>query len=114
MIKKSSNSKKYNTMKKIVLLFLFGALTITAQTNNGSLKVGDQAPLFKGIDQNGKSVNSENILKQNKILLVFYRGFWCPHCRKHLGDLQDHLNSFEDKGVKVIVVSPEKVEKTKS
>jgi peroxiredoxin len=84
-----------------------------AQMDTEQLQVGDVAPEIIGIDQNGKSINSHEILKENKILLVFYRGNWCPHCKKHLGSLQEHLNEFTEKGVFVVVVTPETVEKTK-
>ena len=94
----------------ILLVFSF---TSYAQINTEQLQKGDVAPEIIGIDQNGKSINSNEILKTNKILLVFYRGNWCPHCKKHLGSLQEHLNDFTEKGVFVVVVTPETVEKTK-
>jgi len=64
------------------------------------------------MDQNGNLINSSDILKNHKILLIFYRGYWCPHCRKHLASVQKHLDEFIKKGVYVIVVSPETVIKT--
>lgn len=88
-------------------LHLFG------QIDNEPLKIGDNAPPIIGVDQNGKSINSTEILKNNKILMVFYRGNWCPHCKKHLGSLQEHLEAFTRKGVYVMVVTPETVERTK-
>jgi len=54
-----------------------------AQINNVHLNIGDQAPQILGVDQNGKTINSLEILKEHKILMVFYRGNWCPHCKKH-------------------------------
>jgi len=93
----------------IVLFFSIGAM---AQINNVHLNIGDQAPQILGVDQNGKTINSLEILKTHKILVVFYRGNWCPHCKKHLSSLQDHLNEFTKKGVYVLVVTPETVERT--
>lgn len=89
------------------------SFNIQAQINNEHLKVGDKAPDIVGVDQNGSSISSTEILENSKILMVFYRGNWCPHCKKHLGMLQEHLNDFIEKGVYVIVVTPESVEKTK-
>ncbi len=43
--------------------------------------------------------------------MLFYRGYWCPYCKKHLASLQENLDKFKEKGVYVIVVTPEKVEK---
>jgi len=96
-------------------LFIFTLIifsTTQAQNATSIFHVGDIAPQFMGMDQTGKNINSEDILKENKILLVFYRGNWCPHCKKHLSSLQEHLNEFKSKGVFVVVVTPETVEKT--
>ncbi len=101
-------------MKSILsVLVLIISLNLSAQINNEHLKVGEKAPLIFGVDQNGKKINSHEILKYNKILMVFYRGNWCPHCKKHLGSLQEHLNEFIEKGVYVMVVTPESVDRTK-
>ncbi len=97
----------------LFLVILFSTYNITSQIINEHLEVGDQAPEIIGIDQNGLKINSTEILKNNKILMVFYRGNWCPHCKKHLKSLQDHLNEFAKNGVYVLVVTPETVEKTK-
>ncbi|MBE9491204.1 MAG: AhpC/TSA family protein [Bacteroidetes bacterium] len=101
-------------MKNVIsILILMLSISLSAQIDNEHLKVGEQAPQIIGIDQNGKQINSTEILKHNKILMVFYRGNWCPHCKKHLGSLQEHLNEFTKKGVFVMVVAPESEERTK-
>ncbi len=97
----------------LFLVIMFSTYNITSQIINEHLEVGNQAPEIIGIDQNGLKINSTEILKNNKILMVFYRGNWCPHCKKHLKSLQDHLNEFAKNGVYVLVVTPETVEKTK-
>lgn len=101
-------------MKNILsLLFIVLTINLSAQINNEHLNVGEKAPLIVGVDQNGKEINSNDILKHNKILMVFYRGNWCPHCKKHLASLQENLNEFIEKGVYVMVVTPETVDRTK-
>jgi len=100
-------------MKKLVfnLLILFSFAGFS-QIDNEHLNVGEEAPLIIGVDQFDKVINSSEILKENKILLLFYRGNWCPYCRKHLKSLQENLEELTKKGYYVIVVSPEKPEKT--
>ena len=101
-------------MKKLILtLFVLTSVAIQGQMNSEPLEIGEQAPAITATDQNGKSINSGEILKEEKILLVFYRGNWCPHCKKHLGELEKNLAALEEKGVFVLVVTPESVEKTK-
>ncbi|MCF6347948.1 MAG: AhpC/TSA family protein [Flavobacteriaceae bacterium] len=101
-------------MKKLitVLIIAFISMNSFSQINNEHLEVGEKAPLISGVDQFGKVINSTEILKEKKILVVFYRGNWCPYCRKHLASLQENLEDLQNKGLSVIVVTPEKVEKT--
>lgn len=96
----------------ITLIALFLSLSVSSQINSDHLNIGELAPDIVGKDQNGKLINSKELLKEHQILLIFYRGNWCPYCKKHLSSLASHLKEFQDKGVFVIVVTPEKVEKT--
>ena len=93
-----------------VLLIVF-SINSYSQNTNDYLKVGEKAPVIVGIDQFGKTINSGQLLNKQKVLLVFYRGYWCPYCRKHLASLQENLESLKQNGVFVIVVTPEKGEK---
>jgi peroxiredoxin len=58
----------------------------------------------------GEQVSVQDILSNNRVLLVFYRGGWCPYCNLELQALQDLLPKFEEKGIKIIAISPEKPE----
>ena len=83
--------------------------------NKNLFKIGDPAPIIKGFDQYGNEINSEKILKQDQIVLIFYRGAWCSYCMKHLKEVQKQLNNIEANNGKVIVVTSEaplSVEKT--
>lgn len=94
-------------MKKLFLSSF--ALLITLQLfAQEPLKVGAKAPLFNLKDNAGKQIDLKNILKENKsVVLFFYRGQWCPHCNKHIKNLQDSLQLLSAKGAYVIGVSPE-------
>lgn len=94
-------------MKKLFLtsFTLLIALQLFAQE---PLKVGAKAPLFNLKDNAGKQIDLKNILKEHKsVVLFFYRGQWCPHCNKHIKNLQDSLQLLSAKGAYVIGVSPE-------
>ena len=94
-------------MKKLLLSSF--ALLITLQLfAQEPLKVGDKAPLFNLKDNAGKAIDLNKILKENRsVVLFFYRGQWCPHCNKHIKNLQDSLQLLSAKGAYVIGVSPE-------
>ena len=110
-------------MKKILAL-LFAAIMVNvaaAQEAPEGLFIGSKAPDFKAKDQNGNEVRLKDLLKKGKVVLVFYRGQWCPYCNRELSRLQDSIQLIKDKGATVVAVSPEKqeriaatVEKTKA
>ncbi len=92
-----------------------------AQEAPEGLFIASKAPDFKAKDQNGKEIRLKDLLKEGKVVLVFYRGYWCPYCNKELSKLQDSLQLIKDKGATLIAVSPEKqenisktIEKTKA
>ena len=74
------------------------------------LNPGVEAPLFKAIDGSGTEFSLEDALQISPVVIIFYRGFWCPVCNKHLAQIQDSLQLIHDKGAIVIAISPEKPE----
>ena len=74
----------------------------------GGLKVGDNAPDFTMLDQDGKKTSLENTLKDGPVLLVFLRAEWCSFCVRHLQEFQDNIQDIHEAGkVNVIAVSPQ-------
>jgi peroxiredoxin len=110
-------------MKRPAILFaaiIFSFAAICQEAPEG-LFIGSKAPDFKAMDQSGKEVRLKDELKKGKVILVFYRGQWCPYCNRELSRLQDSLRFIKEKGASVIAVGPEKpesvlvtVEKTKA
>lgn len=110
-------------MKKIIAAFLsvFMLQIASAQEAPEGLFIGSKAPDFKAKDQNGNEVRLKDLLKKGKVVLVFYRGQWCPYCNRELSRIQDSIQLIKDKNAMVVAVSPEKqesitatVEKTKA
>jgi peroxiredoxin len=114
-------------MKKATFLFSI-LLTITsivfAQTATiypEGLKVGDAAPMFTAKNQNGKTVNLKQALKNGPVVMLFYRGQWCPYCNKQLSHFADSLQMLTAKGATILAITPETgenvqktIEKTKA
>jgi peroxiredoxin len=98
--------------KKYFLLMtvIFSALFINAQDGPKGLQVNDDAPAFTAKDQSGKNVSLSDQLKKGAVVLVFYRGQWCPYCNKQLKKLEDSLSLITAKGASLITVTPEKPE----
>jgi len=66
------------------------------------------APNFEGVDPAGKSFELYKALKKSAILLIFYRGYWCNHCREQLAEISNHLKDFEDASVVPVAVSADR------
>ncbi|MDX2172008.1 MAG: peroxiredoxin-like family protein [Bacteroidota bacterium] len=94
--------------KNISILLLSVAFNfLNAQTYPTGLVVNDKAPEFTAKDQNNKSVTLTNLIKKGPIVIVFYRGEWCPYCNKQLKNLEDSLTLIVKKGATLIAITPE-------
>lgn len=58
------------------------------------LKIGDKAPVFELHSYRGELMSLPQLLKQGKVLVLFFRGTWCPNCRKQLLNLTQEYQSF--------------------
>jgi len=87
-----------------VLLFFS---VIHAQDKPEGLFINSKAPDFKAKDQNGNEVSLKDMRKKGNVVVVFYRGNWCPFCNRYLKKLQDSLELITAKGAQVVAISPE-------
>ncbi len=77
------------------------------------LRVGETAPIFKANDHTGKELFLPDLYKKQPVVMVFYRGVWCPACNQYLSALQDSLKYIKNAGAMLVAISPESVEKVK-
>ncbi|MEP2024973.1 MAG: peroxiredoxin-like family protein [Reichenbachiella sp.] len=94
----------------LLIFVLLLAQNLMAQEAPFQLNEGDEALNFQGVDQNGQPFELYKALEKGPVVLMFYRGFWCPHCNKQLSQLEDSLNFITEKGGIVVAVTPEKPE----
>jgi peroxiredoxin len=118
-MKAAVNSFVKKVMKKTILLFsvlwLYTSI-VTAQITTvypEGLKVGDAAPIFTAKDQNGKTINLKQALKTGPVVMLFYRGQWCPFCNKQLSHFSDSLQMLIGKGISVLAITPETADNVK-
>ena len=71
------------------------------------LAVGDRAPEFSLPDARGRAVSLRQRLSAAPVILVFYRGEWCPYCNTYLRALQAALPEITSRGASLIAVSPQ-------
>lgn len=92
-----------------ITLLLF-SIASQAQEAPKGLTVQVKAPDFSAKDQSGATIQLQDQLKKGSVVLVFYRGQWCPYCNRQLKKLEDSLPFIKAKGATLIAVTPEKPE----
>jgi len=80
---------------------------VNASILDNAFKSGQKIPQITLPNATGQEVNVNEELKNNKVVLAFYRGGWCPYCNLELKALQDALPQIEAKGAKLIAIAPE-------
>ena len=70
------------------------------------LKVGDAAPRFEGVNQNGKKISSDDF-SGKKLILYFYPKDNTPGCTAEACDLNDNYEMWISKGYQVVGISPD-------
>jgi peroxiredoxin len=69
--------------------------------------VGDVAPNFTLPNALGGTTTLSNLLNEGPVVLIWYRGEWCPYCNIYLKDIQDHAKDFKKIGAQIVAISPE-------
>ncbi|HSY20230.1 MAG TPA: peroxiredoxin-like family protein [Candidatus Acidoferrales bacterium] len=72
-----------------------------------ALEAGDAAPDFILPDVHGEPVRLQALLDKGPVVVVFYRGGWCPYCNLHLRGFQRRLPEFHELGATVVAISPQ-------
>ena len=90
---------------------LGGMQAVKAETAGGpGLTVGTAAPDFTAPAYDGKTVTLSELYKKGPVVLIFYRGAWCPYCNLHLKSFQTRLSDLQKLGASVVAVSVDKPE----
>ena len=104
-------------MKSKKLGFIIAMLSLCLATNAQvttvypeGLKVGDKAPMFSAKNQDGKEMDLKQLLKKGDVVMLFYRGQWCPYCNQQLKKVNDSLQMITSKGATVLAITPETAE----
>ncbi len=70
------------------------------------LEISNQAPDFKGVIQNGNTVNLTDFIGK-KLILFFYPKDNTPGCTAEACNLSDNFQLLKDKGFELLGVSPD-------
>lgn len=80
---------------------------ITSGVSALALKEGEQAPNFTLPDALGQPVTLSQLLTQGPVIIIFYRGQWCPYCNLELRAYQKALTQVQELGATLVAISPQ-------
>ena len=100
-------------MKKImtcVIAALSAVVTAAAGEGPQPLMIGAQIPDLTLQTAAGEPLNLPTAAKEQPLVLIFYRGGWCPYCNAHLGQLQEIDPQLRELGYRIVAISPDRPE----
>lgn len=78
-------------------------------TMESGLKAGDNPVNFSVQSHKGEQVKLSELLKAKApLMVIFYRGGWCPYCNVQIRQLAEAWPEFEKRGVTPVLISVDK------
>ena len=74
------------------------------------LKSGEQAPAFVVLDADGNEFSFDPNALDRPVVLITFRGGWCPFCNMHLSELRTVVPEIAALGVDVMFLSGDRPE----
>ena len=87
-------------------------LRLAKNLPNPGIAIGQPAPNFTLSDAFGNKFNLKQALKKGPVILVFYRGAWCPFCNLHLHTLKKRVPEFKKFNAQLVTITPQKPDKS--
>ncbi|AIZ42195.1 peroxiredoxin-like family protein [Cellulophaga baltica] len=84
-------------------------IAAVVETNivGNALQVGETAINFTLPNALGKKITLYDELENGPVILMWYRGGWCPYCNMQLHYMQEMLPEFKKLGASLIAITPE-------
>lgn len=73
------------------------------------LAVGASVPALSAKDADDKSVELAELTQAGDVLVMFYRGGWCPYCNFQVRAMTDAFPKFQQLGITPVLVSVDKI-----
>jgi peroxiredoxin len=71
------------------------------------LPVGAQGPEFELTDSNGSLIRSTDVLSRGPLVVLFFRGRWCPYCIATVEAWQRFLPEMQKHHASLLAISPQ-------
>ncbi len=97
-----------------ILFFLVGCVEAEQRTNIADtaeevnpLLVGHSVPDIPVWTDGGKPVSLAKMASEKPLVVIFYRGGWCPFCNHQLSEIRNIEGDLNKMGYEVVAISPE-------
>lgn len=87
---------------------------VSLGTAEKAIHAGDYAPEFRLSDPDGKTISSYAVLNSGPVLIVFYRGGWCPYCKLDLRAVQAAAQQLRSFGASIMAISQQSANESRS
>lgn len=94
-------------LTSLVLLISQVALSQNAMFDICPIKNSQEIPNTMVYQQNGKQIDLKDYIEKRNVVLVFYRGGWCPYCIRHLSALYEVKEEIDSLGFELIGITPD-------
>jgi peroxiredoxin len=81
---------------------------LSKQAPDTGVAIGQSAPDATVQDDQGRQVTLSSYFGKGPVLLIFYRGGWCPPCNYQVHELSVHYPEFLRRGVQPVAISVDK------
>ncbi|HAV30726.1 MAG TPA: peroxiredoxin [Planctomycetaceae bacterium] len=110
-MKLSSHKRTAPSPSLHLLLVCCGLISsiVSAGADAGEVNVGDSAPAFTALDQDGRQWKSEDHVGSKIVVVYFYPADMTGGCTKQACAFRDDLSQLKQKGVEVVGVSGDSV-----
>ncbi|MGF1678896.1 MAG: peroxiredoxin-like family protein [Candidatus Methylacidiphilales bacterium] len=92
---------------KCFLLFSILLSALAGELLARPLAAGDSIPDTSLLDEAGKAVKLNDLVREQPAVLIFYRGGWCPYCTRHLSALAAIEKDILAAGHQILAISPD-------
>lgn len=83
------------------------AAVVESNIVGNALQVGETAINFTLPNALGKKITLYDELENGPVILMWYRGGWCPYCNMQLHYMQEMLPEFKKLGASLLAITPE-------
>jgi peroxiredoxin len=85
-------------------------LVVRVQQNGGgesAPRPGEPMPPFVLPDESGRLVTLPSLLEQGPVVVMFFRGHWCPYCRLNVRAVIKAYDRIKALGANIVAIMPE-------